>query len=151
MMNLEKKLQEIESVIDQDRFRKLQLKLRVEKREQEIHKRYIEKWNSEVLNNKKFINQLNIIQERFRKINPTNNKYSWMFYAADVSSKERVKDQVAFYLNYEKVYLQLSLSGLYSRIESFGQEYKIEELTKAKEEYLDEILEVFKEQNHQYQ
>ena len=74
-----------------------------------------------------------------------------MFYAADVSSKERVKDQVAFYLNYKKVYLQLSLSGLYSRIESFGQEYKIEELTKAKEEYLDEILEVFKEQNHQYQ
>ena len=148
MMNLEKKLQEIESVIDQDRFRKLQLKLKVEKREQEIHKRYIEKWNSEVLNNKKFINQLNIIQERFRKINQTNNKYSWMFYAADVSSKERVKDQVAFYLNYEKVYLQLSLSGLYSRIESFGQEYKIEELTKAKEEYLDEILEVFKEKNH---
>ena len=65
-----------------------------------------------------------------------------------VSSKERVKDQVAFYLNYEKVYLQLSLSGLYSRVELFGKEYKIEELTKAKEEYLDEILEVFKEQNH---
>ena len=70
-----------------------------------------------------------------------------MFYAADVSSKERVKDQVAFYLNYEKVYLQLSLSGLYSRIESFGQEYKIEELYLAKEEFLDTILEVFKIQN----
>ena len=147
MMNLEKKLQEIESVIDQDRFRKLQLKLKVEKREQEIHKRYIEKWNSEVLNNKKFINQLNIIQERFRKINPKNNKYSWMFYAADISSKERVKDQVAFYLNYEKVYLQLSLGGLYSRVESFGKEYKIEELYLAKEEFLDTILEVFKIQN----
>ena len=147
MMNLEKKLQEIESVIDQDRFRKLQLKLKVEKREQEIHKRYIEKWNSEVLNNKKFINQLNIIQERFRKINPKINKYSWMFYAADVSSKERVKDQVAFYLNYEKVYLQLSLSGLYSRVESFGKEYKIQELNLAKEEFLDTILEVFKSQN----
>ena len=147
MMNLEKKLQEIESVIDQDRFRKLQLKLKVEKREQEIHKRYIEKWNSEVLNNKKFINQLNIIQERFRKINPKNNKYSWMFYAADVSSKERVKDQVAFYLNHEKVYLQLSLSGLYSRVESFGKEYKIQELNLAKEEFLDTILEVFKSQN----
>ena len=147
MMNLEKKLQEIESVIDQDRFRKLQLKLKVEKREQEIHKRYIEKWNSEVLNNKTFINNLNTIQERFQKINPKNNKYSWMFYAADVSSKERVKDQVAFYLNYEKVYLQLSLSGLYSRIESFGKEYKIEELNLAKEEFLDTILEVFKIQN----
>ena len=147
MMNLEKKLQEIESVIDQDRFRRLQLKLKVEKREQEIHKRYIEKWNSEVLNNKTFINNLNTIQERFQKINPKNNKYSWMFYAADVSSKERVKDQVAFYLNYEKVYLQLSLSGLYSRVESFGKEYKIEELNLAKEEFLDTILEIFKSQN----
>ena len=147
MMNLEKKLQEIESVIDQDRFRKLQLKLKVEKREQEIHKRYIEKWNSEVLNNKTFINNLNTIQERFQKINPKNNKYSWMFYAADVSSKERVKDQVAFYLNHEKVYLQLSLSGLYSRVESFGKEYKIQELNLAKEEFLDTILEVFKSQN----
>lgn len=147
MMNLEKKLQEIESIIDQDRFRKLQLKLKVEKREQEIHKRYIEKWNSEVLNNKTFINNLNTIKERFQKINPKNNKYSWMFYAADVSSKERVKDQVAFYLNYDKVYLQLSLSGLYSRVESFGKEYKIEELNLAKEEFLDTILEVFKIQN----
>ena len=147
MMNLEKKLQEIESVIDQDRFRKLQLKLKVEKREQEIHNRYIEKWNSEVLNNKTFINNLNTIKERFQKINPKNNKYSWMFYAADVSSKERVKDQVAFYLNYEKVYLQLSLSGLYSRVESFGKEYKIEELNLAKEDFLDTILEIFKSQN----
>ena len=147
MMNLEKKLQEIESVIDQDRFRKLQLKLKIEKREQEIHKRYIEKWNFEVLNNKVFINNLNTVQERFKKINPKNNKYSWMFYAADVSSKERVKDQVAFYLNYEKVYLQLSLSGLYSRVEAFGKEYKIEELNLAKEDFLDTILEVFKSQN----
>ena len=146
-MNLEKKLQEIESIIDQDRIRKLQLKLKVEKREKEIHKKYIEKWNSEVLNNKIFINNLNTIKERFQKINPKNNKYSWMFYAADVSSKERVKDQVAFYLNYEKVYLQLSLSGLYSRVESFGKEYKIEELNLAKEDFLDTILEVFKSQN----
>ena len=147
MMNLEKKLQEIESIIDQDRIRKLQLKLKVEKREKEIHKKYIEKWNSEVLNNKTFINNLNTIKERFQKINPKNNKYFWMFYAADVSSKERVKDQVAFYLNYEKVYLQLSLSGLYSRVESFGKEYKIEELNLAKEDFLDTILEVFKSQN----
>ena len=148
MINLEKKLQEIESVIDQDRFRKLQLKLKVEKREQELHKRYIEKWNSEVLNNKTFIDQLNTIQQRFSKINPQNNKYSWMFYAADISSRERVKDQVAFYLNYEKVYLQLSLCGLQSRVESYGGEFKIEEIDKAKEDFLDMILEVFKSQNY---
>ena len=148
MINLEKKLQEIESSINEDRFRKLQLQQKVEQREQKIHRRYIEKWNSEVLNNKTFINQLNIIQERFSKINPQNNKYSWMFYAADISSRERVKDQVAFYLNYEKVYLQLSLCGTYSRVESYGGEFKIEEIDKAKEDFLDMILEVFKSQNY---
>jgi len=148
MINLEKKLQEIESSINDERLRKLQLQQKVEQREQKIHRRYIEKWNSEVLNNKAFIEQLNTIQQRFSKINPQNNKYSWMFYAADISSRERVKDQVAFYLNYEKVYLQLSLSGLYSRVESYGGEFKIEEIDKAKEDFLDMILEVFKSQNY---
>ena len=148
MINLEKKLQEIESSINDERLRKLQLQQKVEQREQKIHRRYIEKWNSEVLNNKAFIDQLNTIQQRFSKINPQNNKYSWMFYAADISSRERVKDQVAFYLNYEKVYLQLSLCGTYSRVESYGGEFKIEEIDKAKEDFLDMILEVFKSQNY---
>ena len=147
MKNLTEQLEEIENNIINERLRKSENKYKVEKKEQEIHKKYIEKWNSEVLNNKTFINYLNTIQERFTKINPKNNKYSWIFYAADVSSKERVKDQVAFYLNYEKVYLQLSLSGLYSRVESFGQEYKIEQLNEAKEDFLNTILEVFKIQN----
>ena len=147
MKNLTEQLEEIENNIINERLRKSENKYKVEKKEQEIHKKYIEKWNSEVLNNKTFINNLNTIQERFTKINPKNNKYSWIFYAADVSSKERVKDQVAFYLNYEKVYLQLSLSGLYSRVESFGQEYKIEQLNEAKEDFLNTILEVFKIQN----
>jgi len=72
-----------------------------------------------------------------------------MFYAADISSRERVKDEVAFYLNFQKVSLHLSLSGIYSEvILSNGSEYKIDELNKAKEEYLNEILEVFKEQNY---
>ena len=148
MINLEKKLQEIESSINEERLRKLQLQQKVEQREQKIHKRYIEKWNSEVLNNKAFIDQLNTIQQRFSKINPQNNKYSWMFYAADISSRARVKDQVAFYLNYEKVYLQLSLCGLQSRVESYRGEFKIEEIDKAKEDFLDMILEVFKSQNY---
>ena len=71
-----------------------------------------------------------------------------MFYAGDVSSKERVKDEVAFYLNFKKVSLQLSLSGTYSEVKlSNGNDYKINELNKAKEEYLNEILEAFKKQN----
>ena len=55
---------------------------------------------------------------------------------------------MAFYLNFKKISLQLSLSGISSGvILSNGSEYKIEKLNKAKEEYLNEILEAFKEQN----
>ena len=148
MNNLDIKLKDIEDKIISERLRKADLRKRVELREKKIHSEYIKKWNLGVLNNKTFINSLNKIQAKFKKINSKDNRYSWMFYAADISSKERVKDEVAFYLNFEKVSLQLSLSGIYSRVKlSNGSEYKIEELNKAKEEYLDELLEVFKEQN----
>jgi len=148
MKNLDIKLNNIEDKIVSERLRKADLRKRVELRETKIHSEYIKKWNSGVLNNKTFINNLNKIQTKFKKINSKDNRYSWMFYAADISSKERVKDEVAFYLNFKKVSLQLSLSGIYSRvILSNGNEYKIDELNKAKEEYLEEILEVFKGQN----
>ena len=148
MNNLDIKLKDIEDKIISERLRKADLRKRVELREKKIHSEYIKKWNLGVLNNKTFINSLNKIQAKFKKINSKDNRYSWMFYAADISSKERVKDEVAFYLNFEKVSLQLSLSGIYSRVKlSNGSEYKIDELNKAKKEYLDELLEVFKEQN----
>ena len=148
MNNLDIKLNELEDKVVSERLRKADLRKRVELRERKIHSEYIKKWNSSVLNNKTFINDLNKIQTKFKKINSKDNRYSWMFYAADISSRERVKDEVAFYLNFQKVSLQLSLNGIYSEvILSNGNEYKIEELNKAKEEYLDEILEAFKEQN----
>ena len=148
MNDLNKKLKEIENKIDLQRSKKIELNKKVEKREKTIHSKHIKKWNSGVLNNKTFVNNLNKIQKKFKKINSKDNRYSWMFYAADISSRERVKDEVAFYLNFEKVSLQLSLSGIYSRVKlSNGSEYKIGELNKAKGEYLEEILEVFKEQN----
>lgn len=148
MNNLDVKLNELEDKIVSERLRKADLRKRVELREKKIHSEYIKKWNSGVLNNKTFINNLNKIQTKFKKINSKDNRYSWMFYAGDVSSKERVKDEVAFYLNFKKVSLQLSLSGTYSEVKlSNGNDYKINELNKAKEEYLNEILEVFKEQN----
>ena len=149
MNNLDVKLIELEDKIVSERLRKADLRKRVELRERKIHSEYIKKWNSGVLNNKTFINDLNKIQTKFKKINSKDNRYSWMFYAADISSRERVKDEVAFYLNFKKVSLQLSLNGIYSEvILSNGNEYKIEELNKAKEEYLNEILEAFKEQNY---
>ena len=148
MNNLDVKLNELEDKIVSERLRKADLRKRVELREKKIHSEYIKKWNSGVLNNKTFINNLNKIQTKFKKINSKDNRYSWMFYAGDVSSKERVKDEVAFYLNFKKVSLQLSLSGPYSEVKlSNGNDYKINELNKAKEEYLNEILEAFKEQN----
>lgn len=148
MNNLDVKLNELEDKIVSERLRKADLRKRVELREKKIHSEYIKKWNSGVLNNKTFINNLNKIQTKFKKINSKDNRYSWMFYAGDVSSKERVKDEVAFYLNFKKVSLQLSLSGTYSEVKlSNGNDYKINELNKAKEEYLYEILEAFKEQN----
>tara|TARA_B100001094_G_scaffold246422_1_gene243075 strand:+ start:329 stop:778 length:450 start_codon:yes stop_codon:yes gene_type:complete len=149
MNNLDIKLNELEDKVVSERLRKADLRKRVELRERKIHSEYIKKWNSSVLNNKTFINDLNKIQTKFKKINSKDNRYSWMFYAADISSRERVKDEVAFYLNFQKVSLQLSLNGIYSEvILSNGNEYKIEELNKAKEEYLNEILEAFKEQNY---
>ena len=149
MNNLDIKLNDIEDKIVSERLRKADLRKRVELREKKIHSEYIKKWNSGVLNNKTFVNSLNKIQTKFKKINAKDNRYSWMFYAADISSRERVKDEVAFYLNFQKVSLQLSLSGIYSEvILSNGSEYKIDELNKAKEEYLNEILEAFKEQNY---
>ena len=148
MNNLDIKLNELEDKVISERLRKADLRKRVELRERKIHSEYIKKWNSGVLNNKTFINDLNKIQTKFKKINSKDNRYSWMFYAADISSRKRVKDEVAFYLNFQKVSLQLSLNGIYSEvILSNGNEFKIEELNKAKEEYLNEILEVFKEQN----
>ena len=148
MNNLDVKLNELEDKIVSERLRKADLRKRVELREKKIHSEYIKKWNSGVLNNETFINNLNKIQTKFKKINSKDNRYSWMFYAADISSRERVKDEVAFYLNFQKVSLQLSLSGTYSEVKlSNGNDYKIEELNKAKQEYLNEILEAFKEQN----
>ena len=148
MNNLDVKLNELEDKIVSERLRKADLRKRVELREKKIHSEYIKKWNSGILNNNTFINNLNKIQKKFKKINSKDNRYSWMFYAGDISSRERVKDEVAFYLNFQKVSLQLRLSGIYSEvILSNGNEYKIEELNKAKEEYLNEILEAFKEQN----
>ena len=148
MNNLDVKLNELEEKVVSERLRKADLKKRVELRERKIHSEYIKKWNLGVLKNKTFINDLNKIQTKFKKINSKDNRYSWMFYAADISSRERVKDEVAFYLNFQKVSLQLSLSGIYSEVKLSNRgEYKIEELNKAKEEYLNEILEVFKEQN----
>ena len=69
MNNLDVKLNELEDKVVSERLRKADLRKRVELRERKIHSEYIKKWNSGVLNNKTFINDLNKIQTKFKKIN----------------------------------------------------------------------------------
>ena len=147
MKSLGIKLKEIENKINLEKSKKIKRNKKIDQREKKIHLKYIKAWNSGVLNNKTFINNLNMICNKFKKIDSKNN-YSWIFYAADISSREKVKDKVAFYFNYGHIDLQLSLSGLYSRVSLDGvQDYKIEQLKEAKQEYLNLILETFKSQN----
>jgi len=143
---LDVKLNELEDKIVSERLRKADLRKRVELREKKIHSEYIKKWNSGVLNNKTFINNLNKIQTKFKKINSKDNRYSWMFYAGDVSSKERVKDEVAFYLNDQKISLNLILSGKDSEIYFEGENFDIKDIDKVKDDYLQLILDVFKDE-----
>jgi hypothetical protein len=58
MNNLDVKLNELEDKVVSERLRKADLRKRVELRERKIHSEYIKKWNSGVLNNKTFINDL---------------------------------------------------------------------------------------------
>ena len=64
MNNLDVKLNELEDKIVSERLRKVDLRKRVELREGKIHSKYIKKWNSGVLNNKTFINNLNKMQTK---------------------------------------------------------------------------------------
>ena len=68
MNNLDVKLNDIEDKIVSERLRKADLRKRVELREKKIHSEYIKKWNSGVLNNETFINNLNKIQKKFKKL-----------------------------------------------------------------------------------
>ena len=70
----------------------------------------------------------------------------------DVSVKEKLKNQVSFYLNGHKIALKLNLLGvstylaLYDNTKQIAQT-KIDNLAKLREKFLSKILEVFKDQN----
>ena len=67
MGNLTKKLKEIENRINQERSKKTTLTKKVEQREEKIHLNHIKKWNSGILNNKTFINNLNKDPKKIQK------------------------------------------------------------------------------------
>ncbi len=70
----------------------------------------------------------------------------------DVSVKEKLKNQVSFYLNGHKIAFKLNLLGvstylaLYDNTKQIAQS-KIDNLVKLREKFLSKILEVFKDQN----
>ena len=147
MRNLTKKLKDLENKVLETNNNKKRLKEKVEKREEEIHSKVIKIWNNEVLNNKSFHSQLNQILITFRKLDPKNKRYFWKIFEFDISKKENFKDNFTFYVNNERVHFQLNLNGLYTDLTVSGETFKIDSIQKAKETYLNDIIEAFKEQN----
>tara|TARA_Y100001954_G_scaffold109639_1_gene119066 strand:+ start:194 stop:637 length:444 start_codon:yes stop_codon:yes gene_type:complete len=147
MTSLTKKLKDLEIKVLETNDNKKRLKEKVEKREKEIHSKVIKIWNKEVLNNKSFHSQLNQILTTFRKLDPKIKRYFWKIFEFDISKKENLKDNFTFYVNNERVHFQLNLNGLYTDLTVSGETFKIDSIQKAKETYLNDIIEAFKEQN----
>jgi hypothetical protein len=146
MKDLDKKLKIIEQETIDEKIRKKALREKAENKESKIHLEFIKIWEKEVLSNKQFISDLDKILTSFKKIRPKNNRYSWMFYAGNTDIKEKVKDEVAFYLNDQKISLNLSLYGRYSKIVLMGESYELKDIDKAKDDYIQLILDVFKDE-----
>lgn len=147
MRSLTKKLKDLENKVLETKDNNKRLKEKVEKREEKIHSKVIKIWNKEVLNNKSFHSQLNQILTTFRKLDPENKRYFWKMFEFDISKKENLKDNFTFYINNERVHFQLNLNGLYTDLTVSGETFKIDSIQKAKETYLNDIIEAFKEQN----
>ena len=146
MKDLDKKLKIIEQETIDEKIRKKALREKVENKESKIHLEFINIWEKEVLSNKQFISDLDKILKTFKKIRPKNNRYSWKFFEGNINIKEKVKDEVAFYLNDQKISLNLILSGKDSEIYLMGESFDIKNIDKVKDDYLQFILDVFKDE-----
>jgi len=151
MKNFNQKLEDIETNIINERTNKKLTTDRAEKREIEANKQIVDKWNLSTINNEQFNSTLNKTLATFKKINPTNNNYFFV-YGDDLSAKEKLKNVVSFYLNEEWVSLGLVLSGISTYIAVHdslkkSKHYKIEEIEDAKALFLNTILEIFESQN----
>lgn len=146
MKDLDKKLKIIEQETIDEKIRKKALRKKAEERQSKIHLEFINIWEKEVLSNKQFISDLDKILKTFKKIRPKNNRYSWKFFECNINIKEKVKDEVAFYLNDKKISLNLILSGKDSEIYLEGENFNIKDIDKVKDDYLQLILDVFKDE-----
>ena len=148
MKNLTKRLEDLENKIIETKNDKQRLREKVEKREKEIHQKVIKIWNKQALNDKSFHSNLNKIALSFKKIDPKNKRYFWRTFEFDISKKESLKDSFAFFVSHERVDLQLNLRGLQTDLTVGGESFKIENIKKVKELYLNNILETFSSQNY---
>ena len=148
MKNLTKRLEDLENKIIETKNDKQRLREKVEKREKEIHQKVIKIWNKQALNDKSFHSNLNKIISSFKKIDPKNKRYFWRTFEFDISKKESLKDSFAFFVSHERVDLQLNLRGLQTDLTVGGESFKIENIKKVKELYLNNILETFSSQNY---
>tara|TARA_B110000483_G_scaffold202438_1_gene244084 strand:- start:818 stop:1267 length:450 start_codon:yes stop_codon:yes gene_type:complete len=147
MENLNKKLKNLENQILEERNYKKEKREKFEKKQFSIHQKFIKIWNEKLSKNKKFKSDLDKILSSFKKINPKNNQYYWML-EEDISVKERVKNIVSFILNEQKISLELRLYGSSSEIYLHEDDtYKIENIEKAKANFINEVLEIFQDQN----
>jgi hypothetical protein len=147
MENLNKKLKNLENQILEERNYKKEKREKFEKKQFSIHQKFIKIWNEKLSKNKKFKSDLDKILSSFKKINPKNNQYYWML-EEDISVKERVKNIVSFILNKQKISLELRLYGSSSEIYLHEDDtYKIENIEKAKANFINEVLEIFQDQN----
>ena len=148
MKNLTKRLEDLESKIIETKNDKQRLREKVEKREKEIHQKVIKIWNKQALNDKSFHSNLNKIVLSFKRIDPKNKRYFWRTFEFDISKKETLKDSFAFFVSHERVDLQLNLRGLQTDLTVGGESFKIDNIKKAKDLYLNNILETFGSQNY---
>ena len=147
MKDLDKKLKIIQKEIVDEKIRKKTFREKVENRESKIHLEFINIWEKEVLSNKQFKSDLDKILISFKQIRPKNNRYSWKCFEGNIDIKEKIKDEVAFYLNNQKISLNLKLFGKYSEIYVNGESFKLKDIEKAKDDFMQLILDVFKEEN----
>ena len=147
MKDLDKKLKNLEEEILENRLQKKQRRERIDKRDFLIHQKFIKVWNDKIAKNKEFKSNLDKITSSFKKINPKNNRYYWML-QEDISMKERVKSIVLFYINNIRLSMELRLYGNSTEIVSTTETeiYSIEDIEKAKNDFIVTILEIFKEQ-----
>ena len=148
MRSLENRLKDLEIKLIEIQDNKKKLRDKVQNRESEIHKKVIDIWKNEVLNNKSFHADLDKIASNFKKLDPKNKRYFWKIFEFDISKKENLKDNFTFYVNDERLHFQLNLNGLYTDLSTTTESFKIDKIKMAKEVYLNEIIETFKEQNY---